>query len=104
MAKKQIVARYNGGYQGDHALQRGMVKVWREEENLRLQAVGGCFWFLFLRKFTIPVAEVERIEAVPARVRGSDVHVYTSNNGILALGLAHDQAPQARARVEALVR
>jgi hypothetical protein len=103
MARQLIIARYRGGYQGDHALQRGKVKVWREGEDLRLQALGGCFWFLFLRKFTIPAADVQRVEAVPARVRGSDVHVYTRNNGVLSLGFPNHQAPQARALVEALV-
>ena len=76
---------------------------WREGEDLRLQALGGCFWFLFLRKFTIPAADVQRVEAVPARVRGSDVHVYTRNNGVLSLGFPNHQAPRARALVEALV-
>jgi len=104
MAKKLVIAKYRGGYQGDHALQRGKVKVWREGEDLKLQSVGGCLWFLFLRKFTLPVAEVQRIEAVPARMRGSDVHVYTRNNGVLSLGFPYDQAPQAKGLVEALVR
>lgn len=102
---KYLFAKYRGGYMGDHALQRGKVRIWRDGDDLVLRAVSGCIvlYAMFPRKFRIPVAEIERIEAVPARVRGADVQIYTHHNGVLALGFPYDQAPQAKAYIRSLV-
>ncbi len=105
MSRQRLVVKYRGGWEGPHTPQRGQVALWVEDGNLRFKVLSGCLpiQLLFNRKFDVPVNEIVRTEAVAARVRGSDVLVYTQKNGILSFGFPHQQAPQAERQMERLL-
>jgi len=106
MRRQRLVAKYRGGWEGLHTPQRGKVILWAENGSLRFKVLSGCLplQLIFNRKFDVPLNEIERIEAAPARIRGSDVLVYTRSNGILSFGFPYQQAPQARRLMEQLMK
>ena len=106
MAQRRLVVRYLGGWEGKGKPQYGKSLLWVEEGNLLFRAESGCLpiQLLFMKKYNVPISEVERVTAQPAPHRGSEAYLYTRNYGILRFHLPWAGPPQAQHEIERLVQ
>jgi hypothetical protein len=106
VAGQKLVVKYAGGWMGPGTPQRGKSVLWVENGSLRFRVLSGCLplQLLFMRKFDIPVSEIQRVEVESGQHRGSVVHLYTEKLGIVAFGFPYQRGPQAKAMVESLLR
>lgn len=102
---QRLAVRYLGGWEGNGHPQYGKSLLWVQDGKLRFRVASGCLpiQLLFMKKHDVPVSDVERVEARPARHRGSEVYVYTRSVGILRFHFPWAGPPQAERDIQRLL-